>query len=161
MRIVCIGLLGLISSVFFSGPAFAQACNSGSSRPWNQAPINGNPIAVSATAVTVIEAEHFNCGSEGQGFHDTVTGVNAGQTFRADNEVELIAVAAGSLAMNQFDAGEWLAYSINVAATAIYDLAILASASPSGGGPGAYRIEVDGADVTGTVNVPLTGNWET
>jgi hypothetical protein len=67
-----------IDKLRFVATAPATACNSGASRPYQGPPVNGNPIAVPATGAT-FEAEHFNCGGEGQAFHDLVAGVNAGQ----------------------------------------------------------------------------------
>jgi hypothetical protein len=137
----------------------ATGCNAGSTRPYDQAPVSGNPIQIAAGGTTTFEAEHFNCGGEGQGYHETTTGNNAGQTFRAGESVEIVA-APGGLAVNQFAATEWVAYTINVAAAGTYDIGILASASASGGGPGAFRIEIDGVDATSNVTVPLTSGWE-
>src|SRR5213078_2529224 len=102
----------------------------------------------------------FNCGGEGQGYHDTTTTNNPGQTFRSTEGVEIIDVSPSGLATNQFDIGEWMAYTIDVAAAGTYDLGILASSSPSGGGTGAFRIEIDGSDVTGSVSVPVTTGWD-
>lgn len=134
------------------------ACNSGSSRPYDQAPVNGNPIPISATNTTTIEAEHWNCGADGSAYHDTQPGsVNAGQTFRADNEMEIIAVTPSGLAVNQFATDEWMNYAINVAAGGNYTLGILASHNST---PGQYRIEIDNVDVTSSVTVPGTGDWE-
>jgi hypothetical protein len=135
------------------------ACNTGTSRPFDQPPVNGTAIPVAGGGAT-FEAEHFNCGGEGEGYHDLTTTNNPGQTFRPDEGVEIIAVAAGGLSTNQFDVGDWMAYTIDVASAGTYDLGVLASSSPSGGGTGAFRIEVDGIDVTGSVSVPSTSGWE-
>ena len=140
--------------------AALDSCNSGTSRPFDQAPVNGNPIPIASSGTTAFEAEHFNCGGEGQGYHDTTTTNNPGQTFRSTEGVEIIDVSPSGLATNQFDIGEWLAYTVNVAATGTYDLGILASSSPSGGGTGAFRIEIDGSDVTGSIAVPVTTGWD-
>src|SRR6185295_14830298 len=136
------------------------SCSAGTSRPFDQPPVSGNPITVAGSGTTAFDAEDFNCGGEGQGYHDTTTTSNPGQTFRASEGVEIIDVSPSGLATNQFDIGEWLAYSITVAAAGTYDLGVLASSSPSGGGTGAFRIEIDGSDVTGSVAVPVTTGWD-
>ena len=140
--------------------AIDEACSTGTSRPFDQPPVSGNPIAIAGSGSTVFEAEDFNCGGEGQGYHDTTTTSNSGQTFRADEGVEIIDVSPSGLATNQFDIGEWLAYSITVASAGTYELGVLASSSPSGGGTGAFRIEIDGSDATGSVAVPVTTGWD-
>jgi hypothetical protein len=149
----------LIASLLIAGAAAAQTtCNSGFSRPFDGAPVNGIATPVSASGTTLLEAEDFNCGAEGAAYHDLVAGVNAGQTFRADNEVEIIDIPTGGLAVNHFDTGEWMEYSVSLAAAGSFDLAILASSNnPT---PGQYRIEIDGVDVTGSVTVPITGSWD-
>jgi hypothetical protein len=136
------------------------ACNSGASRPYTGVPASGFPIA--ASGITAFEAEQFNCGGEGQAYHDTVAGVNAGQTFRADNEVEIVDILAAGvgLAVNHFDTGEWLTYSINIPATGNYTFGIKASNSPSSGGSSTFRREIDGAPVAGNVTVTQGTGWE-
>jgi hypothetical protein len=115
---------------------------------------------------STFEAEDFNCGGEGQAYHDLMAGVNTGQTFRADNEVEVIDILTdndtptGGLAVNHFDTGEWISYSVNVATSGVYHLGILASNSPSTAGPGGFSLEVDGTPVPGSVPVPQTTGWE-
>src|SRR5204863_9800554 len=49
-------------------------------------------------------------------------------------------------------------YTINVAASAQYDIEIRAS---SGFPNSAFHIEIDGVNVTGTIVVPNTGGWST
>jgi hypothetical protein len=140
--------------VAFSSPG----CNAGPSRPYTGSPVNGNPIPVPST----FEAEYFDCGGEGLAYHDVVPGVNTGQSFRADNEVEIIDIlAAGNgLAINHFDTSEWTTYTVSVPVSGAYNIGILASNSPSTAGPGAFGIEVDGAPASGNVAVPQTTGWE-
>ena len=138
--------------------AASAGCNGGTSRPYSGTPVNGNPVQIAGAGAT-FEAEHWNCGGEGAGYHELSSGNNAGQTFRADESVEVTA-APGGLAVNQFDVNEWVAYTIDVTTAGTYNLGIFTSASPSGGGPGSFRIEIDDADVTGAVTVPLTTGWD-
>jgi hypothetical protein len=158
LKLVSVGTYFRTDKLRLVASAPPASCDTGASRPFDGSPVNGTAIPVPGSGAT-FEAEHFNCGGEGQGYHETTAGNNAGQTFRAGESVEAIA-APGGLAVNQFAVGEWMTYSLNVAAAGTYDLAILASASASGGGPGAFRIEIDGVDVTGNVTVPLTSGWE-
>ena len=54
--------------------------------------------------------------------------------------------------------GEWMDYTINVAADAVYDIKVRVA---SGGGPGNLRFIVDGADITPSITVQNTGGWNT
>src|SRR5262249_59116685 len=129
-------------------PAAAQTTSS---------PYSGTPIALPAT----FEASKFHKGGEGVAYHDLVPG-NAGGQFRLTEDVDIIAstdTAGGPYAINNFQTGEWLAYTVNVPSNANYDLAIRASSNmPT---TGTFHMEVDGADVTGAVSVPNTGGWST
>src|SRR4029077_3972776 len=54
--------------------------------------------------------------------------------------------------------GEWLQYSVNVAATGSYPVDVRIANIGTGG---TFHIEVDGVDKTGAVAVPDTGAWQT
>ncbi len=117
-------------------------------------PYFGTPIAVPGT----FEAENFDLGGEGAAYHDNVAG-NAGGQYRLDEDVDIILSAdalGGGYVVNNFETGEWLAYTVSVAASALYDIELRASSAFS---TSAFHIEVDGKNVTGTVNVPNTGDW--
>jgi hypothetical protein len=131
-------------------------CNGGALRPYDGSPVNGNPIAIAGTGATMFEAEHFDCGGEGVAYHDNVAG-NAGNAgFRTDASVDISNSAEGRV-VNNFENGEWLTYTINVAQAGIYDLAIRAANNYA---PGAFRIEIDNANLTGSVPVGMTGGWD-
>jgi len=142
-----------LTITYTTGPA---ACNSGALRPYDGAPINGNPIAIAASGATTFEGEHFNCGGQDVAYHDNVAG-NNGAAFRASEDVDIIASndsAGGGFVIQNFYTGEWLTYTISVAQAGAYDLAIRASAD----NPGSFHFEIDGVDVSGNVPVPNTGN---
>ncbi|MEO9801743.1 MAG: glycosyl hydrolase [Reichenbachiella sp.] len=107
-----------------------------------------------------IEAENFNGGGEGVGYHDLTSG-NTGGAFRNNEDVDIEPTTdsqGGLYNIGWIDAGEWLAYDINATATSnSYDLS-LRVASPSGSGQ--LHIEIDGVDVTGILSVPNTGGWQ-
>jgi len=119
-------------------------------------PFFGTPIAVPGA----FEAENFDLGGEGVAYHDNVPG-NAGGQYRLNEDVDIIVSSdplGGGYVVNNFETGEWLAYTINVAASAQYDIELRASSAFS---TCAFHIEVDGQNVTGTVSVPNTGDWNT
>lgn len=117
-------------------------------------PFTGTPIAIPAT----FEAERFDLGGEGLAYHDSTKG-NAGGQFRTSENVDIIAScdpAGGGYVVNNITAGEWLAYSIKVPASGYYDIgARLASNYPTG----AFHVEIDGINVTGSIGKLNSGGW--
>jgi hypothetical protein len=117
-------------------------------------PFSGTPSAVPG----VIEAENYDRGGEGVAYHDTTSG-NAGGVVRSE-DVDMMAMTSpnSGYIISNFEAGEWLAYTVNVATTGDYDLEARVG---SGFDNSAYHIEIDGASVTGRIVVPNSGNWDT
>ena len=116
----------------------------------------GNPIALPGT----FEAENFDNGGEGVAYHDNVAG-NAGGQYRTTESVDIVVSRdpdGGGYVVNNFETGEWMAYTVDIAAAGQYELAIRAA---SGTFTGAFHIEIDGANVTGSVAVPPTGSFGT
>ena len=120
------------------------------------APYSGTPAALPAT----LEAENFDTGGEGVGYHD-LTASNTGGAFRTSEGVDIIRSldsAGGGYVVNNFQTGEWLAYTVNAPASGSYNVALRAASNYSSMKP-SFHIEVDGTKVTGSVAVPLTGSW--
>jgi hypothetical protein len=75
-------------------------------------PFSGVPAPIPGT----IQAENFDNGGEGVGYHDTTSG-NAGGVSRS-TDVDLAALAGGGgYVVGWVSAGEWLNYSVSVAAS--------------------------------------------
>ncbi len=120
-------------------------------------PYAGTPAALPGT----IRAVNFDKGGEGAGYHD-LTAANVGGQYRPSEAVDIYAStdsASGGYEIEYFQTGEWTAYTVNVAASANYDIAIRASNNYSSNA--AFHIEVDGVNVTGSIKVPMTGAWTT
>src|SRR6266446_549695 len=118
-------------------------------------PFSGIPVAVPGS----FEAENFDLGGEGVAYHDNVPG-NAGGQYRLSEDVDIILSSdalGGGYVVNNFETGEWLAYTINVQTAALYDIEIRASNNFSVNV--AFHIEIDGQNVTGIITVPTTGSW--
>src|SRR5258706_5703099 len=117
-------------------------------------PYSGTPAAIPG----IIEAEQFDKGGEGAGYHD-LAALNTGGQFRPNEGVD-IGVSADSLGgdyvVTNFETGEWLAYTTNVGTAGTYELALRAASAFA---DSAYHVEIDGRDVTGRITVPNTGNW--
>src|SRR5262245_43345184 len=112
-----------------------------------------------ATIPGVVEAENFNDGGEGFGYHDLTTGNSGGATYRqSDVDIETTSDTGGGYSIGYVQAGEWLAYSVSALATASYTLDARVASINTGG---TFHVEVDGIDVTGRISVPSTGGWQT
>ncbi len=115
-------------------------------------PYTGTPIAIPGT----IEAEDYDLGGEGVAYHDVDAGNNGNGTHRTD-DVDHEACSEGGHNIGWTAPGEWLKYTVNVASNGSYTItARVASAVATG----AFHIEVDDVDVTGSVSVGTTGGWQ-
>jgi subtilisin family serine protease len=115
-------------------------------------PFGGSPFNVPG----VIEAENFNDGGEGAGYHDMTPGNAGGQYRQTDVDIQATADSGGGYVVGYVQPGEWLAYTISVFASAQYNVSARISSLGVGG---TFHIEVDGADVTGPVAIPDTTSW--
>jgi uncharacterized repeat protein (TIGR03803 family) len=112
---------------------------------------DGIPITIPGS----IEAEDYDGGGPGIGYADTTPG-NEGGGYRAD-DVDIKSSREGGYAVGWFEAGEWLAYTIDVQREGLYTIsARVGSALPDR----TFHIEIDGADVTGPIAVPQLADWD-
>src|SRR5262249_37863019 len=118
-------------------------------------PFQGSAIAIPG----VVEAENFNEGGEGSGYHDLTAGNSGGADRTAGVDIGPTAGGGGGFAVTSVNAGEWLAYGVNALESGVYTLQARVA-----GGDGVFHVEIDGMDVTGPMTVPNTGNlaaWQT
>lgn len=122
--------------------------------PASPTPFGGTPAPIPG----IIEAENFDQGGEGIAYHDLTPGNNGGQYRQTDVDIEATLDTGGGYSLGWVSAGEWLKYTISVAADGAYTLQARV-ASPASGGT--FHVEIDGVNVTGTLTVPNTGGWQT
>jgi O-glycosyl hydrolase len=126
--------------------------------PAGQKPYGGMPVAISKNSPATIELENFDQGGEGVAFHDTEAGNNGGQYRVGDGvDIESVSGDTGAYNVGWATAGEWLEYTVNVAEAGSYNVDFRIASNGAGG---AFHLEVDGADVTGSITVPNTGAWQ-
>jgi endonuclease/exonuclease/phosphatase family metal-dependent hydrolase len=114
---------------------------------------SGTPAPIPGT----IQAENFDKGASGVSYKDSTSG-NAGGQYRS-TDVDIEATAGGGYDIAWIATGEWLNYTVNVAAAGSYT-AQLRVASPSGGG--SLHIGFNGpSKVWTSVSIPATGGWQT
>jgi Cu/Ag efflux protein CusF len=97
-------------------------------------------------------------GGEGVSYH-SLDSVNLGGQYRTDGVgVESTSDAGGGYDVGFTAGGQWLKYTVNVTTTGVYTLQVRV-ASPGTGN--SLHIEFDGVNISGSITVPNTGNWQT
>ncbi len=121
---------------------------------WSGDPFGGTPAVIPGK----VEAENFNTGGEGGAYHDT-DGSNNGGAYRPTEGVDLegTADAGGGYDVGWTMQGEWIKYTVNVQTTGSYDIDFRVASGAAGGD---FHLEVDDANVTGTLTIPPTGGWQ-
>jgi hypothetical protein len=115
-------------------------------------PFDTTPVKLPAT----IQTEKFDNGGEGVAYHDDTVGNNGGATYREGN-VDISTTATEGLAVTWFGVGEWLNYTMYVPTSRSYTLtARVAMVCPNA----QVHFEVNTANVTGQITVPVTGGWD-
>ena len=104
-----------------------------------------------------IQAEDYDQGGEGVAYHDTSSGNNGGQYRSDDVDIEATSDAGGGFNVGWMGAGEWLAYTVSVQTAGAYTLTARVAASGPGG---SFHVEIGGVNVTSSLKVPDTGDWQ-
>jgi hypothetical protein len=135
-----------------TGPVWSFATSGSSGGSGTLSPYSGTPAPVPGQ----INAEKFDNGGEGIGYHDTSAGNTGGQFRSTDVDVENS--AEGGFDVGWIGAGEWLNYTVNVTAAGSYTVQ-LRVASPSGA---SLHVGFNGpsAGQWKAVSVPATGGWQ-
>jgi hypothetical protein len=107
-----------------------------------------------------IQAEDYDLGGEGLAFHEANAEANeGGADYRTDEvDIEETQDIDGAYNIAYIMQGEWLEYTVNVTSDGVYDLDLRMAAD---GADKTLHIEMDGNDVSGAINVPNTGGWQT
>jgi endonuclease/exonuclease/phosphatase family metal-dependent hydrolase len=108
----------------------------------------------------MIEAENFNEGANGVAYWDgdATNNGNAGSYRSTEVDLETTTDSGGGVIVGWAGAPEWLNYTVNVASTGTYSVAVRVASAGDGG---TFHIEVNGVDKTGPLTVPNTGGWQT
>ncbi|MCL3779546.1 carbohydrate-binding protein [Prolixibacteraceae bacterium JC049] len=100
-----------------------------------------------------IEAENFNNGGEGVGYHDNDAN-NAGGAYR-DTGVDISSGPTGNYNVGWTGTGEWLMYTVDIVEAGTYQVDF-SIGSPNN--PGNLILELDGEDIL-TFKGTNTGGW--
>src|ERR1700722_14216074 len=121
-----------------------------------EGPYGGTPAPVPGT----VQAENYDTG--GQGVAYNVTSVNGtGNSYRSDGvDLEACTDTGCGDDIGWTGAGQWFNYTVNVSTARSYTVT-LRLASPSGVTDGLHIASSSGANLSGNINVPDTGGWQT
>jgi O-glycosyl hydrolase len=121
-----------------------------------QGPYNGivHPIP------GIIQAEEYDLGGNGIAYSDDSPGNTGGATFRTDEEVDLETCTdvGGGYNLGYATAGEWLEYTVNVAATGNYKLDLRVACNGDGR---TLSLTMDGTSIANNIAIPNTTGWQT
>src|SRR6185295_18383753 len=92
---------------------------------------------------------------EGVAYHDTTSGNSLGGYRQTD--VDLEASTDGGYDVAKVRAGEWLNYTVSVAAAGTYTVTFRVASQGPGG---TFHVAFNGTNVTGMMTVPDTGGWQ-
>ena len=121
-----------------------------------EAPYGGTAAAVPGT----VQAANYDTG--GQGVAYNVTSVNGtANSYRSDGvDLEATSDTGGGDDLGWTTGGQWFKYTVNVATARSYTVT-LRLASPNGVTDGLHIASSSGANLSGNINVPATGGWQT
>ncbi len=114
-------------------------------------PYLGYPAEIPGT----VEFENYDNGGEGIAYHDCDS-ENSGGQYRPEEGVDLEATEGG-YNVGWMCEGEWLNYAVDVQGGTYLIEARVASQDTGG----TFALELDGTDIAGEINVPITGGWQT
>jgi Carbohydrate binding module (family 6) len=104
-----------------------------------------------------IEAENFDRGGEGTGYHeiagDLDSGIYRGKPVEGV-DIQAFAGASAGFVVTEAAAGEWLSYTVLAPFTGSYELGMRYTSMLRNG---SVHLEIDGQDVTGAITVTVTG----
>ena len=143
-------------SVTLDAQSVTTLAGSGSTTPPEpQSPYNGTPHQIPGR----IEAEEYDLGGEGQAYHEEDANGNQGAAMIRNDQVDIEATydTSGSYNICYVLQGEWLEYTVDVKNDGTYAMDLRVAANGDGK---RLHIEIDGVDVSGSVEVPNTGGWQ-
>lgn len=110
----------------------------------------------------IIFAADYDLGRTDEAYHDQSTNspCNSGGAYRNDS----VDIAASSdapptigYAVGWLEAGDWMKYTLTPVVPGPYAVSARVATAIAGG---SFYLEVAGSNVTGIINVPVTGGWQ-
>ncbi len=128
-----------------------------------EAPFPGpSAFAISGNSTSLLEAENFDTGGEGLGYHDSDKVNQGDSTYRkADSpgvDISTLTDNGAGLGVTFIKAGENLKYGVSVGALGKYNIAFRVASAGAGG---TFHVDMDGVTVIPSIKVLNTGGWST
>lgn len=111
------------------------------------------PIAIPG----IIEVENYDKGGQGIAYSDNDK-PNNGNQYRTEENVDVETCSTGGYNVGWTNGGEWMEYTVQVAESGNYTTKFVV-ASPDGNAK--VHLALENKDITGSVNIPSTGGWQT
>jgi len=121
-----------------------------------EGPFGGTPAAIPGT----VQAENYDTGGEGVGYHDSDT-LNSGGQLRTEGvDVETTSDTGGGYDVGWNNVGEWQRYTVNVSTAGTYTVTFrVANGNTTNG---SFHVQNSGGtNLSGAVTVAPTGGWQT
>ena len=131
-------------------------CASGSEWPGPSRPYKNKVHSIPGT----IETEDFDDGGEGVAYHDLEPENKETKRplYRESGvDLEVRDDASQKFNLGWTRPGEWLVYTVDVREAGTYTIEMMVACDKRGG---LFRLEFNGVDKTGPVEVPDTGGWK-
>lgn len=132
-----------------------------SNNSWQGGSIPEGPYGGTAAAVPgTVQAENYDTGGQGVGYNVASVNGNA-NSYRADGvDLETTSDTGGGYDVGWTGAGQWFRYTVNVASAGTYTVG-LRLAAPTAVTGALHLSDSSGANLSGAVNIPATGGWQT
>src|ERR1700722_7101328 len=116
----------------------------------------GTPAPIPGT----VQAENYDLGGQGVGY--SVTSINGtANSYRSDGvDLEATSDTGGGYNLGWTASGQWFKYTVNVATAATYTVTFRVAALDAVT-DGFHISNSSGTNLSGSVNVPATGAWQT
>lgn len=117
-------------------------------------PFGGVPAPIPGT----IQAANFDTGGKNVAYY--VSSTTDASVYRTSDTVgvEVTSDVGGGYDVGNTEPGEWLNYTVNIAAARAYTLNVRVASGVPGG---SFHLACDGQKITPSISVPLTAGWET
>lgn len=119
------------------------------------------PYGGTAAAVPgLVQAENYDTGGQGTAYN--VTSVNgSGNAYRGDGvDLESTSDTGGGYDLGWTSGGQWFRYTLDVATAGTYTVSMRVAA-PSAVTGALHLTDASGTNLSGAVNLPATGGWQT
>jgi chitinase len=128
----------------------------GTPPPPAEGPYGGTAAAIPGT----VQAANYDTGGQGVAYNVTSTNGTA-NSYRSDGvDLEACTDTGCGDDLGWTAAGQWFKYTVNVATAGTYTVS-LRLAAPSAVTDGLHIASSSGANLSGNINVPATGGWQT